>query len=92
MESIYDLEIEKVIAKIKEINAKSVLLQFPDGLKPQAKNTVDEIQEKTNAKCLIWFGDCFGACDIPLTVRNIDLVVQFGHNKFIKNPKGWLER
>jgi 2-(3-amino-3-carboxypropyl)histidine synthase len=89
MESLYDLELEKVLKEIKNTNAKSVLLQFPDGLKMYSNKVVDEIHEKTNTKCSIWFGDCFGACDIPLNIKNIDLVVQFGHNKFIKNTNGW---
>ena len=35
-------------------------------------------------KFLIWMGSCFGACDTPVLSKElekqIDLVVQFGHN------------
>ena len=46
----------------------------------------DFIEENTSASVLVWFSDCYGACDIPLGINTIgiDLIVQFGHNKFNK--------
>ena len=81
----YNLELDKVISKIKKANAKLVLLQFPDGLKPYATSVVDYLEEKTSAEFLIWFGTCFGACDTPVLGKDlenkIDLVIQFGHSE-----------
>ncbi|MCK4553067.1 hypothetical protein KAT80_02595 [Candidatus Pacearchaeota archaeon] len=97
----YDLELEKVISKIKSEKAKLVLLQFPDGLKPYATAVVDYLEEKLapkgvppdmqdgifGGKFLIWLGDCFGACDTPVLGKDlekqIDLVIQFGHNQMM---------
>jgi 2-(3-amino-3-carboxypropyl)histidine synthase len=83
----YDLELEKVISQIKKTKAKSVLLQFPDGLKPYATSIVDYLESKTNAQFLIWAGSCFGACDTPVGMENlkpkIDLTIQFGHNEMM---------
>ena len=80
----YNLELDRIISKIKKENAKLVLLQFPDGLKPYATAVVDYLEEKTNVVFLIWLGDCFGACDTPVLGKDlekkIDLVIQFGHN------------
>lgn len=80
----YDLELEKVVKKVKETGSKLVLLQFPDGLKPYATSVVDFLKTKTKAEFLIWFGSCYGACDMPIGLREltpkIDLVIQFGHN------------
>ena len=76
---MYDLELEKVVKEVKKSKAKTVCVQLPEGLKPKAKEIVDEIQSKTNAKCLIWFGSCFGACDIPDV--DCDLLIQWGHSK-----------
>jgi len=90
MESIYDMEIPKIISEIKTAKAKTVLLQFPDGLKAFSYQVVDEVRKKTDCLPIIWLGNCFGACDIPLTMMNkVDLVIQIGHNRFIKNPRGW---
>ena len=81
----YNLEVERIVSSIKDNDSKIVLLQFPDGLKPVAGEVVKEIESQTSANCLIWFGTCFGACDIPkLNHLNVDLLVQFGHNEFIK--------
>ena len=81
----YDLELERIVDEIKNNKAKLVLLQFPDGLKSYAPAVVDFLKEKTGAEFLIWFGSCFGACDIPVGLENmkIDLVIQFGHNEFL---------
>jgi len=87
LEENYDLELKNVISKIKKKKVKLVLLQFPDGLKPFATVIVDYLKEKTNAEFLIWFGSCFGACDVPVGLENmkIDLIIQFGHNEMMPN-------
>lgn len=82
MESQYNLEIDKIVKEIKERNAKLICLQLPDGLKQKATEIASEIERKSNAKCIIWLGSCFGACDLPTQLENleIDLLVQFGHS------------
>ena len=77
----YDLELEKAIQEIKKIKAGTVLIQLPDGLKPKAKEIADELEEKTNAKILIWLGSCYGGCDYP-NLKEIDLLIQWGHSKW----------
>ena len=77
LEKKYELELGKIVSEIKRQKAKSVLLQFPDGLKPYSTAVVDYLEEKTDVMIKIWLGDCFGACDVPET--SCDLVVQFGH-------------
>ena len=89
----YDLELDKVINEIKKKKAKLVLLQFPDGLKPYATAVVDELEEKTSSEFVIWFDTCFGACDTPIGLENlnIDLVVQFGHSEIVPQFQKSLE-
>ncbi|MGV8152272.1 MAG: diphthamide synthesis protein [Candidatus Nanoarchaeia archaeon] len=84
----YELELDKAINNIKKQKAKIVLLQFPEGMKAYSQAIADEIELKTNALCIIWFGTCFGACDIPLVdniTPKIDLVIQFGHSAWNYN-------
>ena len=81
IEREYDLEIDKIIKTIKKNKAKKVLLQFPDGLKPFSTLIASEIEKKANCECMIWFGSCYGACDIP-NVKKLDMIVQFGHSKW----------
>jgi 2-(3-amino-3-carboxypropyl)histidine synthase len=76
---MYNLELNKAIKEIKKQKAKTVCIQLPDGLKPKAKEIVDKIEKETNAKCLIWAGSCFGACDVPDV--KVDLLIQWGHSR-----------
>ncbi|MFW6014581.1 MAG: diphthamide synthesis protein [Candidatus Nanoarchaeia archaeon] len=77
-----DFELEKVVETINKQKANRVCVQFPDGLKPKAKEIQEKIEEKTNAEVFIWAGSCFGSCDIPfgLEEMNVDLLVQWGHS------------
>ena len=86
---MYNLELERLIKEIEKTKAKQVLIQLPDGLKNKSNQIVELIETKTNAKAFIWFGDCFGACDLPLGmyILGIDLIVQWAHNKF--NKETW---
>lgn len=77
LEEKYELELDRIIKEIKKQKAKKVLLQFPNGMKPYSIEIADYIEAKTKAMIVIWFGSCFGACDIPRT--DADLIVQFGH-------------
>ena len=89
LEKKYDLELDRIVAEIKKKKAKLVLLQFPDGLKPYATAVVDYLEEKTDNKVefLIWLESCYGACDTPVLGKDIekeiDLIVQFGHNSLM---------
>lgn len=76
---IYDLEIEKVIARIKKEKAKVVMLQFSDGLKPDATSIVKQLEKATGAKIVVWLDSCYGSCDYPI-LNDVDLLVQFGHS------------
>ncbi len=82
----YNLELQKVIKTINKQKAKLVCIQLPDGLKPNAKLIQEEIEKNTKATVLIWAGSCFGACDIPLQLKNlgVDLLIQWGHSEFKK--------
>jgi 2-(3-amino-3-carboxypropyl)histidine synthase len=77
----FDLEIERIIKEIKKSKTKKVCLQLPNGLKPQATKIADELKKKTNAEIHIWLGSNFGACDMPLHLKNLkfNLIVNFGH-------------
>ncbi|MBI5389282.1 diphthamide synthesis protein [Candidatus Woesearchaeota archaeon] len=87
---LYNLELDRLIARIKETQCKTILLQLPDGLKPEAKTIVDTIRKQTGAEALIWLGSCYGACDVPqgLSSVGIDLFVAWGHNVF-RRKEGW---
>lgn len=88
--ALYAQELEKALKKIEEEQAKTVCIQLPDGMKPEAKEIAEAIKKKTDAQVLIWLGSNFGACDIPLGLDRlgVDLLISWGHNKFRKEV-GW---
>lgn len=47
---MFDLELDRVLEKIKEKNYKNVMIQLPDGLKPRAQEIIDRIEEETGAQ------------------------------------------
>ena len=87
----YDLELERAASYIKEKKAKTVCIQLPDGLKQHSKDIADYLEKETSAEILIWLGECFGACDIPIGLdkMKIDIMIQWGHNIFHK--KEWAQ-
>ena len=84
---MYNLELNKAIEEIKKRNAKQILIQLPDGLKHKSNDIAYYIEKNTNSNVFIWLGSCFGACDLPLglDVLKIDLIIQWGHNRFNKD-------
>ena len=88
---MFQLELGKIIAAIKEKGSKHVLIQLPDGLKPKAQDIIDRIEKETDAQAFVWFSSCFGACDLPqgLAALQIDLTIQWGHNRYHKTPGEW---
>ena len=78
----YDLELLKVIERVKKDSAKLVCVQLPDGLKARASEIQNAIEKETHAKVVIWMGSCYGACDVPVQVDRlgVDLLIQWGHS------------
>ncbi|UCD03858.1 MAG: diphthamide synthesis protein [Candidatus Woesearchaeota archaeon] len=63
-------------------NARKVVLQFPDGLKNEAREIALELEKKTNAEIFLWMGSNFGGCDYPFYLEKLgfDLLINIGHN------------
>ena len=79
--SMYDMDLDKVIRKINSKNAKTVGLQFPEGLKMQAVKIAKAIEDETEATVIISGDPCFGACDVSdwKMKGSVDLIVHYGH-------------
>ena len=86
---MFKLELDNVVKEINQRNSKQVLVQLPDGLKNRSDEVVDYIEKNTEAEVFIWLTSCFGACDLPLGLNllKIDLLVQFGHNRYWKTAE-----
>lgn len=86
----YNLQIEEAVKKIREIGAKQVLIQLPDGLKPKATEIAAHLERETQASIVIWADSCWGVCDTPVGINNLgfDLLIQFGHSTSLKPQPG----
>jgi len=88
LNDLFDLEEAKLQEEIKKRGAKKVLLQLPEGLKPQAQRLTETI-EKAGAQAIVSGDPCYGACDLPLCeaeTLGADLIVHYGHSEMVK-PK-----
>ncbi len=85
----FDFEEERIKQEIAKLGAKRVLLQLPEGLKPEGPRLA-KIIEKSGALPIISADPCYGACDLATADAErlgIDLIVHFGHSKMVKHEK-----
>ena len=83
----FDFEEERIKQEIIKLGSKRVLLQFPEGLKPDAPKLA-KIIEKCGALAIISADPCYGGCDIAVSEAEglgVDLIVHFGHAKMVKH-------
>ncbi len=77
----FDLEERNLKRKIRKLKPKIVLLQLPEGLKPEAPQIASLIEE-AGATTIVSADPCYGACDLPISEARIlgaDLIVHYGH-------------
>jgi 2-(3-amino-3-carboxypropyl)histidine synthase len=85
----FDFEEKRIKQEIAKLGAKRVLLQLPEGLKPEGPRLAKVI-EGTGAVSIISADPCYGACDLATAEAEclgIDLIVHFGHAKLVKHEQ-----
>jgi 2-(3-amino-3-carboxypropyl)histidine synthase len=83
---LYDLELGRVAGEIRARGARRVLLQLPDGLRPLAFETAEELKRETGADVIVSGDSCYGACDLAsrqAEAMGADLIVHYGHSRMI---------
>jgi len=82
----FDFEEERIKQEITRLEAKRVLIQLPEGLKPEGPRLA-RVVEKTGALPIVSADPCYGACDLPTAEAEslgVDLVIHYGHAKLLK--------
>jgi 2-(3-amino-3-carboxypropyl)histidine synthase len=82
----FDLEEERVKQEVLKQDAKRVLIQLPEGLKPEAPRLA-KVVEKAGALPIISADPCYGACDISTAEAEslgVDLIIHYGHSRMVK--------
>jgi len=85
----FDFEEERIKQEITKLGAKRVLLQLPEGLKPEALRLA-KIVERNSALPIISADPCYGACDVAINEAEslgVDLIVHFGHSKLLMHER-----
>jgi len=85
----FDFEEERIKQEMARLNAKRVLLQLPDGLKPEGPRLASLV-EKAGGTPIISADPCYGACDLAIDEAerlSVDLIVHFGHSQMVEHGK-----
>lgn len=81
-------DIEKIIEIIDQRNAKTVGLQFPEGLKRQGPELAKELESRLGILTIISGDPCYGACDIDESLLSmVDILFHFGHSKLYDDDR-----
>ena len=83
----FDFEEQRLKEEIKQRQPKIVLLQLPEGLKPEAPRLAT-IVEEAGALPIVSSDPCYGSCDLAISEAKIlgaDLIVHYGHTPMTLN-------
>jgi len=85
----FDFEEERIKREIIRLGAKRVLIQLPEGLKPEGPSLA-RIVEKTGVLPIVSADPCYGACDLATAEAEslgADLIIHYGHAKLVKHEQ-----
>ncbi|MEM5792747.1 MAG: diphthamide biosynthesis enzyme Dph2 [Candidatus Aenigmatarchaeota archaeon] len=77
-------EMDKIVSELKKINAKRILVQYPEGLITKIIEISKKLEDE-GFEVLLSMEPCYGACDIrDLEARRLgcDAVLHIGHSDF----------
>jgi 2-(3-amino-3-carboxypropyl)histidine synthase len=80
----YDMDLDPVLAEIKQKGHKLVGLQFPDGLRDFYQPVSKAVEDATGATTVISADPSYGACDLAddeMQKIKVDCLVHFAHTK-----------
>jgi len=87
--SLFELEERRLKEEIKKHGAKRVLVQLPEGLKPDGPRLATIIED-AGAIAIVSGDPCYGACDLPIYEAKalaVDLIVHYGHTRMVRDVK-----
>ncbi len=84
--SLYEVELGRIKSFIKEVNAKKILLQAPNGLKPLLKYIINCLQKDLKTIDLYVSGSpSYGSCDLAVDEAKVigaDAIIHLGHTMY----------
>lgn len=79
----YNFEVAKTIWRLRQLEATSVALQFPEGLLMFATTIADILERFAGVSCVIMGDVTYGACcvdDLSAAALGCQLLVHYGHS------------
>ena len=73
-----DLETDRIADLIRNAEAQTIVLQFPEGLKRYGPPLSMQIERELGVAVVLSGDPCYGACDLDVT-SGADLIFHFGH-------------
>jgi 2-(3-amino-3-carboxypropyl)histidine synthase len=86
----WDYELDRILEAIDERDAKTVGLQFPEGLKRRGPAVADDLRALApdDVTFMLSGQPCYGACDLDTyLMRRTDVFVHFGHSPMKESDK-----
>jgi 2-(3-amino-3-carboxypropyl)histidine synthase len=81
-------DVEEIVRIAAERKAKTIGLQFPEGLKRQGPGIAKEVETKTGAMVIVSGDPCYGACDIDDgLLEMVDVLFHFGHSRLMDDDR-----
>ena len=80
----HDFQLDELVQRIKSNDNRLVALQVPEGLKMQALEMMDKIEDDSDAKVILAADPCYGACDLvhdKMRAMGVELVAHMGHSQ-----------
>jgi len=85
--NLFELEEKRLKEEIQKRGAKRVLVQLPEGLRPDGPRLAT-IVEDAGAIAIVSGDPCYGACDLPICETQslaVDLIVHYGHTRMMRD-------
>ncbi|MDP7203479.1 MAG: diphthamide biosynthesis enzyme Dph2 [Candidatus Poseidoniaceae archaeon] len=80
----HDFEVADLVERLKADDTRLVALQIPEGLKIQALELMDKIEEGCSAQVILAADPCYGACDLvhhKMKMMGVEMVAHMGHSQ-----------
>jgi 2-(3-amino-3-carboxypropyl)histidine synthase len=86
----WDYELDRIVEAVRERDAETVGLQFPEGLKRRGPAVTDDLRALVDDDVTVLLSGqpCYGACDLDtFLMRRSDVFVHFGHSPMKESEK-----
>ncbi len=77
-EARMDFETHRIAKLVRETNAQTIVLQFPEGLKRYGPQLAMQLERDLGVAVTLSGNPCYGACDLDVP-ETADLLFHFGH-------------